>query len=251
MPAVNKTAIAAAFGRAASHYDRYAELQRMSGDRLLGELGDFQPRRVLDAGCGTGWFSRVWRQRQARVLALDLSHQMLDMARQNQAADEYLQGDIEHLPCDDHQVDLAWSNLAVQWCGDLAHGINELCRVVCPGGKVAFSTLLADSLPELHQAWQSVDSSRHGNRFLSREQVLDACGKRPVSAVEQTITLRFNDVLDAMRSLKGIGATHLHDGRRSVTLTRSQLQALALAWPQQEGDYLLSYRLFYGVIDCD
>ncbi|MBK1769991.1 MAG: malonyl-ACP O-methyltransferase BioC, partial [Escherichia coli] len=52
----------------------------------------------------------------------------------------------------------------------------------------------------------------------------------------------------AMRSLKGIGATHLHEGRDQRILTRSQLQRLQLAWPQQQGRYPLTYHLFLGVI---
>ena len=45
----------------------------------------------------------------------------------------------------------------------------------------------------------------------------------------QTITLNFSDAFSAMRSLKGIGATHLHAGRERKPLTRGQLQRLELA----------------------
>lgn len=248
---VNKPAIAAAFGRAAGHYDQFAGLQRQSGEQLLALLARARPATVLDAGCGTGWFSRVWRQRGARVLALDLSPQMLESAARQHSADQYLNGDIEQLPLDDGQVDLVWSNLAVQWCSALSGAVSEMCRVTRPGGQVAFSTLLSGSLPELHQAWREVDSYRHGNRFLTREQVIAACGGRSLAAHNVQITLRFPDVLTAMRSLKGIGATHLHEGRPATTLTRGQLTRLALAWPRQQGEYVLSYQLFYGVIRCD
>ena len=67
----------------------------------------------------------------------------------------------------------------------------------------------------------------------------------------QTITLHFSDALSAMRSLKGIGATHLHTGREKKLLTRGQLQRLELAWPQERGDFPLSYQLFHGIIERD
>ena len=67
----------------------------------------------------------------------------------------------------------------------------------------------------------------------------------------QVVTLWFDDALSAMRSLKGIGATHLHEGREQRVMTRSQLQQLQLAWPQQQGKYPLTYHLFWGVIQRD
>ena len=120
---VNKTAVAAAFGRAAAHYDRHAAFQRESGERLLRLLDKTSFAQVLDAGCGTGYFSRYWQQQGCCVTALDLSDAMLSAAEANQAAQRYLQGDIENLPLAAESVDLAWSNLAVQWCSDLADGV--------------------------------------------------------------------------------------------------------------------------------
>ncbi|MEI7350844.1 malonyl-ACP O-methyltransferase BioC, partial [Pectobacterium parmentieri] len=49
----NKQAIAQAFGRAAGCYDRFAELQRTSGERLLTLMPPHRGVEVLDAGCGT------------------------------------------------------------------------------------------------------------------------------------------------------------------------------------------------------
>ncbi len=87
--------------------------------------------------------SRYWREAGSVVTALDLSAGMLAQAQRNDAAQHYLLGDIEALPLPDACVDLAWSNLAVQWCDDLRAAIGELYRVARPGGRVAFSTLLA------------------------------------------------------------------------------------------------------------
>ncbi|HGD7745401.1 TPA: methyltransferase domain-containing protein, partial [Escherichia coli] len=150
MATVNKQAIAAAFGRAAAHYEQHADLQRQSADVLLAMLPQRKYTHVLDAGCGPGWMSRHWRERHAQVTALDLSPPMLVQARQKDAADHYLAGDIESLPLATATFDLAWSNLAVQWCGNLSTALRELYRVVRPGGVVAFTTLVQGSLPELH-----------------------------------------------------------------------------------------------------
>lgn len=251
MATVDKQAVAAAFGRAAQSYHQHAELQRESASRLLSLLPKQNYGDVLDAGCGPGSMSRYWRETGARVIALDLSEPMLVEARRQQAADRYLLGDIDALPLTDGEVDLAWSNLAVQWCDDLRHALSELRRVVRPGGTVAFSTLAAGSLGELNQAWEAIDSHPHANRFLPEAQILEALAGWRFRYAVSPVTVTFPDALSAMRSLKGIGATHLHQGRREAPLTRRQLQQLQLAWPQQQGQCPLSYQLFLGVIDCD
>lgn len=151
-------------------------------------------------------------------------------------------GDIEALPLPDACVDLAWSNLAVQWCDDLRAAIGELYRVARPGGRVAFSTLLADSLPELNQAWQAIDDRPHANRFLSEAAVRAALrGLRATGEVHQ-ISLPFADALSAMRSLKGIGATHLHQGGPPPRLAAAN--CASCSWrPQRQGICPLTYSL--------
>ncbi|MCK7257311.1 malonyl-ACP O-methyltransferase BioC [Enterobacter sp. AD2-3] len=251
MMPVNKQAIAAAFGRAAQSYSQHDELQRLSAQGLLAALGENRFPQVLDAGCGPGSNSRYWRGAGSQVTAIDLSAQMLEEARQQQAAHRYLLADIEAIPLADAQFDLVWSHLAVQWCSSLPQALRELYRVARPGGKVAFTTLLESSLRELNQAWQAVDEQPHANRFLSHEQVTQALAGWRSRSVVQTITLNFSDAFSAMRSLKGIGATHLHTGREKKPLTRGQLQRLELAWPQQRGQFPLSYQLFHGIIERD
>lgn len=250
MTPVNKQAVAHAFGRAAQHYRQHDGLQRQSTELLLARLGDVSARHVLDAGCGPGAMGHHWQQRGAQVTALDLSASMLSEARQQQAAHHYVQGDIEAMPLPDEAFCLAWSNLAVQWCDSLPQALHELYRVVRPGGHIAFTTLVQGALPELSQAWRAVDSAPHANRFLSAAHIGAALSGWRYQAGVETLTLYFDDAASAMRSLKGIGATHLHAGRTSG-LTRGKLQQLQHAWPQQNGMCPLSYQLFWGIISRD
>ena len=251
MQPVNKQAIASAFGRAAQSYSRHDELQRLSAQGLRAMLDNRTFDRVLDAGCGPGTHSRAWRDAGSRVTALDLSAAMLAQARAVQAADEYVVGDIEAMPLPDARFDLVWSHLAVQWCTSLSQALRQLCRVTRAGGTVAFTTLLDDSLPELHQAWRAVDAQPHANRFLPPGEVMAAMQGLRFRYTTQTVTLTFDDALSAMRSLKGIGATHLHAGRSRKPLTRGELRLLEHAWPHTAGGFPLSYQLFHGIIERD
>lgn len=248
---MNKRAIANAFSRAACQYNLHAEFQRQCGQRLLAMLQIKQPGRVLDAGCGTGIFSGYWRQQGNEVTALDLSAAMLTQARISQTASHYILGDMEDLPLATGQFDLCWSNLALQWCGNLQQALSELYRVTAADGTLAFTTLAEGSLAEMHQAWQAVDQHLHVNLYPNVQQIISASPCQHIRWQQQTLTLNFPDILTAMRSVKNVGATYLYSGRRQATLTRGQLQRLALAWPQRNGRFTLSWQVVFGVIDHD
>ena len=95
---VNKAAVAAAFGRAAGHYDTVAHLQQKTGyhlRRLTTQAlsGLLLPElHGLDAGCGTGFFSEQWKADCRCVTAFDLSPDMLAHARQQQRPPRNVQG---------------------------------------------------------------------------------------------------------------------------------------------------------------
>ncbi|MFE8049168.1 malonyl-ACP O-methyltransferase BioC [Brenneria goodwinii] len=247
----DKQAIARAFGRAANSYDRFAALQRASGERLLKMVAAHSGSQVLDAGCGTGYFSRSWQQMGKTVTALDLSAEMLAHAAERRSATRYVLGDIENLPLADSSVDISYSNLAVQWCDDLPAALAELYRVTRPGGAIAFSTLAEGSLIELDQAWRCLDGTRRVNRFLPVSVIDAACRPYRYQRHQECVTCCFPDVPALLKSLKGIGATWLHQGRTPGLLSRQRLEALATAYPSRRDGYPLSYQLVYGVIYRD
>ncbi|MDX7988313.1 malonyl-ACP O-methyltransferase BioC [Xenorhabdus sp. 12] len=249
---VDKQAIAGAFGKAASKYDLVAKLQQQTGEYLM-ELVQMESCgvRVLDAGCGTGFFSARWKQQGKQVIALDLASGMLSHAQAQHAADYYLQGDIEHLGLADNSVDICFSNLAVQWCNDLPCALQEFYRVTRPGGLIVFSTLAQGSLCELETAWQRVDDYQHINQFLPLQAIAHACQPYRHKVMERQYCQRYPQLLPLLNSLKGIGATHLHHGRQRGLMTRKRLHALADAYPRHDGNYPLSYQIVFGVIYCD
>lgn len=247
----HKQGIARAFSRAAAHYDRYAAFQRASGQQLMAMMGDQRGKTVLDAGCGTGWFSQQWQQRGNPVIALDLSAAMIGQARQRCSAGHYLLGDLESLPLADACVDIAFSNLAIQWCDDLPRVLAELTRVVRPGGMIGISTLARGSLIELEQAWQQVDQRCHSNRFLTAARIRRAFSGYRHRLQPQQHTLHYPDLSALLHEIKGVGAGYLRQGRASGLTGRQRLRALDRAWPRHPDGLPLTYQLIYGVIYCD
>ncbi|WP_445494234.1 malonyl-ACP O-methyltransferase BioC [Photorhabdus sp. SF281] len=248
---VDKRAIAGAFGRAAANYDVVAKLQQQTGAFLMQQASGHPGRLVLDAGCGTGFFSHCWRQQGRQVISLDLASGMLAHARERQAADYYLQGDIECLGLADSRVDICFSNLVVQWCDNLSCVLTELYRVTRPGGLILFSTLAKGSLHELQQAWSAVDNYQHINHFLPQQMIKDACQDFRHRLISQVYRQQYPHILPLLGSLKGIGATHLHCGRQQGLMTRGRLTALEQAYPREDKHLSLSYQVVFGVIYRD
>ncbi|OAN18796.1 malonyl-[acyl-carrier protein] O-methyltransferase BioC [Photobacterium jeanii] len=256
----DKAAIAAAFGRAAKRYDQSAEFQRIVGHRLMEKLPPMVSvgTRLLDLGCGTGYFSEQLAAKGYQVCAADLSEQMLAQAAQR-CGDKvsYQQADAEALPFADNSFDVAFSTLALQWCQDLSVPLAELRRVVKPGGYVLFTTLVENSLKELSYAWQQVDQYQHVNQFLSQKTVklaLAQAGGQIHTLEFPPIIMKYQTAVELMKDLKGIGATHLHNERKAGLASRQTLQALERAYDEfrdEKGQLPATYQVCFGVIIND
>ncbi|WP_417347562.1 malonyl-ACP O-methyltransferase BioC [Ferrimonas sp.] len=253
----NKDAIGRTFGRAAASYDSHAELQRLVGERLLTLAGPLPLGQVLDLGCGSGHFTEKLANQGHQLVALDLASPMLDHTRRRCPHVLCLQGDADALPLGSDCVDMVFSSLALQWSQDLTHALRQLKRSVRPGGRILISTLAEGSLNELAQAWRQVDNQPRVNRFMSEEALriaVASAGLNPAQLSFETVTLHYDSALAVMRALKGVGATHLHQGDGHRTLSRHTLAALEQAYqtlassPKQ---LPLSYRVCYGVFTLD
>jgi malonyl-CoA O-methyltransferase len=235
---VDKQALARRFGAAAHHYDRHAAFQREVGHALLDWL-PVHSERLLDLGCGTGYFLPALDTRCSELLGLDLAPGMLAQARLRTHGAALLCGDAEALPLGNGSVDTIFSSLALQWCEHPEQAFAELYRVLRVGGVLVCSTLLAGSLCELKQAWQSVDEGAHVNRFLEQarwEQAICSAGLTIAHLEVRPWRLEYGEVSELLRDLKGIGASQVNDGRTAGLGGRARLQALGLAYERMRCD---------------
>jgi SAM-dependent methyltransferase len=91
---------------------------------------------ALDAACGTGRFSARLAARGHRVIGVDASAAMLDVARAKVPEGEFHVGALDDLPVPDASVDLVLCALALSHVPDLGPVMAEFARVVRPGGHV-------------------------------------------------------------------------------------------------------------------
>ena len=135
------------FAEAAPRYDFVTKALSFGGDavwkkRLVAALAD-EPASALDLACGTGdvCFLLAARFPAASVEGLDLTEEMLEIANQrNRFGDRvrFIQGDLCALPRADAAVDLVTGSYALRNAPDLKEAIQEIHRVLKPGGVAAF-----------------------------------------------------------------------------------------------------------------
>lgn len=256
---LDRRLVRAAFERAAGEYDRVAVLQREVGERVLQRLDlvRLSPALVLDAGAGTGRCSAALARRYkgARVLALDIAHAMLMQARGHAAwfrKQAFVCADVERIPLVSAAAGLVFSNLMLQWCGDLDRVLQELHRVLEPGGLLMFSTFGPDTLRELRASWALVDDYNHVNAFMDMHDIGDALIRArfagPVMDVER-FTVTYAEVGQLLCELKSLGAHNVTAGRRRTLSGKGRLQALEQAYERfrdAQGRLPASFEVVYG-----
>lgn len=99
--------------------------------RLLRHLLDPQPgERLLDVGCGTGWFTRHFAAvSELHVTGIDTNSEWLNYARGRDARTQYLEGDACALPFADASFDRVVSVTALCFIQDWALALKEIARV--------------------------------------------------------------------------------------------------------------------------
>jgi arsenite methyltransferase len=141
----------------------YGLLQRdeLPSDAVLASLGCGNPTAVaelregdtvLDLGSGGGIDVLLSARRvgpTGRVYGLDMTDEMLELARANAAEAgldnvEFLKGLIEDVPLPDASVDVVISNCVINLSTDKPAVIAELARVLRPGGRVGVSDVVAE-----------------------------------------------------------------------------------------------------------
>src|SRR5205823_2950881 len=125
-------------------------LTALEGPAVRAWFGRLAGRRVLDLGCGTGRHTvALVEAGAAEVVALDLTPEMMARARGKVEAARAQVHWVRHaLPCPlpfrDRTFDLAVLGLVAEHVADLAGSLEEVSRVLAPGGRCILSALHPD-----------------------------------------------------------------------------------------------------------
>jgi demethylmenaquinone methyltransferase/2-methoxy-6-polyprenyl-1,4-benzoquinol methylase len=126
------------FSTIADRYDFITVLLSFGLDRgwkrsLAGLAGELAGQRALDLACGTGDIAFELAERGARVTGLDITHRMVQLAKQKGHA-AFLVGDMTALPFANAQFDVVTTGYGLRNVPDLPVALSEIRRVLRPGG---------------------------------------------------------------------------------------------------------------------
>jgi ubiquinone/menaquinone biosynthesis C-methylase UbiE len=182
--------------------DRTPEIERLEQqaalighDRVRDHLDVADGQSVLDAGCGSGWVSRLIARETpgAKVTGIDITPGFVDYAKLSAKQEglvnlDYTVGDICALPFDDGSFDVVWSQLVVFFLPQPEKAVAEFARVVRPGGMV--KVIVTDGVfeqlwperKELSNGIRAVrDKALHGWRFPRLPYMLEAAGLKDIT----------------------------------------------------------------------
>ena len=165
-------------------------------------VADLHPgETVLDLGSGAGADVLISANRVApdgRAIGLDMTDEMLALARANAAASgvknvEFLKGYLEEIPLPDGSIDVVISNCVINLAGDKQQVLRETARVLKPGGRFAISDVIADE--EMDDATRADMKQWTGciAGALTRAEFEDALGAAGLVDIEITETHRVHE----------------------------------------------------------
>lgn len=255
-PIFDKSLVQQSFDLASSSYNQFTALQRTIGDHLLDQQTAPLTKRALDIGAGTGYLTKKLADAGGieKLYALDIAPAMLQQTRLNIGSEcdlALICADAENLPLADASIDSIYSNVAYQWCSDLAMAFAEARRVLQQQGSFAFSTFGEKTLFELKQAWCAADQAVHVNSFFDAKtlkQYLQTAGFNEVRVISEDIVMYYETPKQLMLDLKGMGAHNMNKGRNLGLTGVSGFKKMLAAYESMRTDKGIpaTFQALYG-----
>lgn len=111
--------------------------------KAIKQLGEMQPKKILDVATGTGDFAfEALKLNPDKLVGIDISDGMLEVGRKKikerglEDKMEFKNADSEALPFSDNQFDAVTVSFGVRNFQNLTIGLSEILRVLKPGGRV-------------------------------------------------------------------------------------------------------------------
>lgn len=247
---ISSKSIAETFSEAAEQYHQKAEIQQKVANGLISSLlpwKDTLPAGdILEVGCGTGFLSEqiIKEFPDRQKLITDLAPGMLSFC-EDQLSKKGLTDDqtqfallnVDEISESEPRYSLIVSNFAAQWFKDTSIGLENLSKLLVPGG------LLLCAFPGNHtfEEWYSncleLGLPFTANTFPDVEEVVIKLSMNPIQVdyYENDLFQEFDRSLDFFKHLKEIGVNNSKTGKH---LSVKQLKLLTDFWDKKETDQI-------------
>jgi ubiquinone/menaquinone biosynthesis C-methylase UbiE len=208
---------------------------------LLGRVQLVPGHSLLDVACGTGIVARLAKERlgaRGRVVGVDLSPQMLAVAKAHGPDVEWREGSAAALPVGKGEAfDVVTCQQGLQFFPDRPAAVREMRRVLAPGGRVAIATWRPlDEVPFFRDLGQiaerhvgPITDQRHAfGAARDLEALLAGAGFRDVRVETVTRTIRFSDPASILH-LNAMAVVGMSTAGKTMTDDERAAAAAAIA----------------------
>jgi malonyl-CoA O-methyltransferase len=238
---IDKTQVARQFSRAANTYDSVAEVQQKMASQLIDSIPADAQGTLVDLGCGTGTaLAQIARKHpHLNLVGVDLAPAMLEVARRTAPTADFILGDIEQTNLAAGCANIVFSSAALQWC-DANLAVQEIHRLLIPGGRLLASTFGPGTLQQIRQAWTDICPAVNRVHELAQDDelmaVLKACNFQEIEMSQKRHDVHFPSVDAMLSSVRKLGATYADSDRKQHSVSKSNYRRLLERLSELAGD---------------
>ena len=118
-----------------SFFNKYVEIPGVK--RIL---KDIKRKKILDIGCASGTHSEILHKKGAIVTGMDISKEMIDLAKSRLPTLNFKVGNMNHLPFKNNSFDILFYGLCIHYEKNLNSVFKEAHRVLKKSGRLIIST---------------------------------------------------------------------------------------------------------------
>lgn len=249
---MNSGIIKSNFSKSANSYDANSYVQLLCARELLILNDLYNPRNILEIGCGTGAYTYLLHGEfpQSDIVSVDVSGEMIEMAKKKLRNKNisFLVRDEKDIPIK-RKFDLITSNAALQWAEKIENSFYRYSSMLRDGGLFTFSVYGPETFCEFEDIISSYFGAKNitdASRFYGIQALREKLGKyfNKIDTHSVTYKSRFCSLMDFLKNIKFSGARG-YGLRGGLSLGKNSLRDIENLYLEKYGSISVSHNIFF------